>query len=68
MRERWQRPDIDATCARLATVLERTRGLGRREFYRNLGRAGLAPSASSGGRRVPMRPKQPVTMLTLGGA
>jgi len=61
--------DIDATCARLRDVLERTRDLGRREFLAHLGRAGLAsvlsPALFAGRARAA---DKPVTMLTYGGA
>src|SRR5207342_2545907 len=52
-------------------VLLRTRGLGRRDFLRALGKAGLAGvlTTAIAGVRSPARAAElPVTMLTYGGA
>ena len=62
--------DVEAICARLRVVLEETRGLGRRDFLRALGKAGLAAlaPASPGSASRARAAEPPVTMLTYGGA
>src|SRR3954453_13813191 len=63
---------IDEACARLRTVLEQTRGLGRRDFLRALaeaaaGSALLSPLVAIAARTA-QAAEPPVTYFTYGGA